>query len=32
MLSLSSQLRLKNVLLDIAKHEHEIEGLRQKLA
>lgn len=32
MLSLSSQLRLKHVILAIAKHEQEIEHLRQQLS
>ncbi len=32
MLSLSSQLRLKNLLLSIAKHEQEIENLRLNIA
>ena len=32
MLSLSSQIRLKNLLISLASHEKEIESLRQKLA
>jgi hypothetical protein len=32
MLSLSSQLRLKNLLLSLAKHELEIETLRLQLS
>ena len=32
MLSLSSQLRLKNLLLAVAKHEQEIESIRLQLA
>jgi hypothetical protein len=32
MLSLSSQLRLKNLLLALAKHELEVEELRLQLA
>jgi len=31
MLSLSSQLRLKNILMSLATHEREIEGLRLQL-
>ena len=31
MLSLSSQLRLKNLLIALSKHEQEIEVLRMKL-
>jgi hypothetical protein len=32
LLSLSSQLRLKNLLLAVAKHEQEIENMRIQLA
>lgn len=32
MLSLSSQIRLKTLLLSLSKHEQEIEALRQELS